>query len=92
MHIEVVKTDFIDIVSACMLSSKSESESICLMVLVISTISYTISVVVMQRSSFQVQRNECFWNFVANYWVVGWKFQIFFNWSEIFPISFIFPE
>ena len=46
MLIEVVITDFIDIVSAGMLSSKSklESESFCLMVLIISTNSYTPAV------------------------------------------------
>ena len=37
MEFEVVRTDFIDIVSACMLKSKSESESFCLMVLFSST-------------------------------------------------------
>ena len=42
MLLEFVKTDFIDNVSASMLSSKSksESENICLMEFVISTISY----------------------------------------------------
>ena len=56
MVLEVVKTDFIDIVSACMLSLKSkiESESLCLMVIFISTNSYTPGVNSISKKSFSI--------------------------------------
>ena len=58
MGLEVVKTDFIDIVSASMLSSSSESESICLMVLFISTSSYTPGVSCSSKNHFKFQIQE----------------------------------
>ena len=56
---EVIKTDFIDIVSACMLSSKSklESESICSMVLFISTNSNTPGVYSISKKSFLIPKS-----------------------------------
>ena len=66
---DVIKIDFNDIVSACMLSSKSESESICFMVFFISTFSYTPGGSCFQRNRFQFEREEylsrdSLWNFV----------------------------
>ena len=54
MLLEVVETDFIDNVSASMLSSESESETICLMVLFISTKSYTPGGSSVSKKSFSI--------------------------------------
>ena len=56
MGLEVVKTDFIDIVSASMLNSnsKSLSESFCFIILFISTSSYTPGVNSISTKSFPI--------------------------------------
>ena len=63
MVLEVVKTDFFDFLSACMLSSKSESEGICYknqMVLFISTNSYTPGVNSISKILFSIPSSGIF--------------------------------
>ena len=63
MLLEVVRTDFIDIVSAGILSLKSESESICLLVLLISTNSYTPGGSCFSKKAFSLSKEEIIMEF-----------------------------
>ena len=60
MLLEVGKTDFLDIVSACMLNSKSKLESLCLLVLFTSTCSHTPGVNSLSKNSFSIPNSGMF--------------------------------